>query len=147
MAPKSGDSGMGRRIAARRIERGLSQAALSRRTGIDPSYVSRIETGNVHPTVRTALRIAEALRMSLEDLVGPSPPDRRPQPCLVSASGRCMLDLVDPGVGAGQRGECEFYSPQQIRLLKKFAGVLRRGSPDLLKALDTLLGEIVERET
>ena len=146
MALKTSQLETGRRVAARRIERGLSQAALSRRTGINSSYLSRIETGKVHPTVRTALRIAEALGFSIEDLVGPSPPERRPQPCLVSASGRCMMDLVDPGIGAGRHGEAEVYSPQQVRLLRKFTAVLRRGGPDLLMALEVLLAETVNRE-
>ena len=146
MAAKPKELEMGRRVAARRIERGFSQAALSRRTGINPSYLSRIETGKVHPTVRTALRIAGALGLSLEDLVGPSPPERRPQPCPVSASGRCMMDLVDPGVGTGPHGETEVYSPQQIRLLRKTAAIMRRGSPELQKAVDILLAELIGRE-
>ena len=143
---KSTELELGRRVAARRIERGFSQAALSRRTGINPSYLSRIETGKVHPTVRTALRIAEALGLSIEDLVGPSPPERKPQPCPVSASGRCMMDLVDPGISCGSHGETELYSPQQIRLLRKVAAIMRRGSAELLKALDVLLGELASRE-
>jgi len=146
MAAKVPGVEMGRRIAARRIERGFSQAAVSRRTGINSSYLSRIETGKVHPTVRTALRVAEALGLSLEDLVGPSPPERRPQPCPVSASGRCMMDLVDPGIGSGRHGETEFYSSQQIRLLRRFLAVMRRGGPDLLKAMEVLLGEIAGRQ-
>ena len=146
MAAKAPGVEMGRRIAARRIERGFSQAALSRRTGINSSYLSRIETGKVHPTVRTAVRISEALGLSLEDLVGLSPPERRPQPCPVSASGRCMMDLVDPGIGARRHGEAEAYTPQQIRLLRKFLAVMRRGGPDLLKAMEVLMGELAGRQ-
>lgn len=86
---------IGRRIVANRLHRRLSQAAVSRRAGIHPSYLSRIETGRVHPTVRTAARIAAALKVSLDDLLGPTPPERRNQPCPVSPDGQCILDQID----------------------------------------------------
>ena len=98
---------LGARINASRLARKLSQVAVARRTGIAASYLSRIESGRVHPTLGTALRIASALRMSLDDLTGPSPPERKDRPCPVSPSGHCMMDLIDVnaelggGAGAG----------------------------------------------
>lgn len=144
MQPNSKQPDIGQRIAASRLHRGLSQGVVSRRAGIDPSYLSRIETGKVHPTVRTAMRIAAALRTSIEDLVGPSPPDRKRQPCPVSASGRCILDLIDSRSDSARTADLEAFSPQQIRLLRHFRELLHCSSAKLLGALEVLLGEMLE---
>jgi len=56
------------------------------------------------------------------------------------------MDLVDPGIGTGRHGETEVYTPQQIRLLRRFLAFMRRGGPDLLKAMEVLLGEIAGRQ-
>jgi transcriptional regulator with XRE-family HTH domain len=133
---------LGRRIAARRHQRGLSQTILARRVGIDPSYLSRIENGKVHPTIRTGLKISNALRMSLDELVGPSPPDRRNQICPVSGSGQCLLDLIDTGSGPGQGPLVERYTPRQVRLMRRFAGLLHESRPELVRAMEILVGEI-----
>ena len=77
-ASKSPD--VGQRIAANRIRRGLSQTLVSRRTGLDPSYLSRIETGKVHPTVRTAMKIAAAMQITPGELLGRPPPAGRNAP-------------------------------------------------------------------
>jgi transcriptional regulator with XRE-family HTH domain len=133
---------IGKRIATGRFQQGFSQSLVARRAGIDPSYLSRIETGKVHPTVGTAMRIAEALGISLADLLSASPPDQRQKPCPVSPSGRCFLDLIDSG--AGSRRSPETFSPRQIRLLRRFAGWVQQGDPTLLKALEVLAGEILD---
>lgn len=134
---------VGRRIAARRNQQGLSQGTVSRRSGLDPSYLSRIENGKVHPTVRTAMRIADALRISLEDLLGPSPPSRRDRPCPVSASGSCLMDLIESGPEGPVRKEGERYSLRQIRLLRLFTQVLQQNDPSALKAFETLFNRVL----
>lgn len=133
---------VGQRIAANRIRRGLSQTLVSRRTGLDPSYLSRIETGKVHPTVRTAMKIAAAMQITPGELLGPSPPGRRERPCPVTPSGQCMMDLIDTGTGYGPDRERGVYTPRQLRMMRRFAKVVERGSPAILKALDVLLVEI-----
>jgi transcriptional regulator with XRE-family HTH domain len=60
----------GERINASRLARKLSQVAVARRAGIAASYLSRIESGNVHPTLGTALRIASAPIWGLLPAVG-----------------------------------------------------------------------------
>lgn len=134
---------LGRRIAARRHQRGLSQTVLAKRVGIDPSYLSRIENGKVHPTIRTGVKIANALRMSLDELVGPSPPDRLNQSCPVSGSGQCLLDLIDTGSSSSQTVMAERYTPRQVRLLRRFAGLLLESRPEIVRAMEILVGEIV----
>ena len=135
---------IGKRIGAWRLQRGLSQGAVARRAGIDPSYLSRIESGKVHPTVRTALRVSSALRVSLDDLLGPSPPDRRERPCPASASGSCLLDLIETRASMADP-DGESYSPRQIRVLRRFMDLLRAANPGLLGALEVVVGELAER--
>ena len=134
---------LGERINASRLQRKLSQVALARRAGIDPSYLSRIENGRVHPTVAMALRIASALRMSLDDLTGPSPPERKSRPCPVSPSGHCMMDLIDVNAEL-KGGDLTGFSPRQVRLVRRFTALVHRGSPNLLRALEVLVAEILE---
>ena len=133
-----------KRIVAARKRQRVSQSAVAKRAGIDPSYLSRIETGEVHPTVATAMRIAAALRVSLNDLLGPSPSTEKDQPCPVSDSGRCLMDLFDAGRNSGGAGDGESYSAQQLRLMRKFLALLRQGTPSMLTALEGLVGEILK---
>ncbi|MFQ5700823.1 MAG: helix-turn-helix domain-containing protein [Acidobacteriota bacterium] len=147
MRRKSREPKIGDRIAKWRHRRGHSQAMVARRAGIDPSYLSRIETGRVHPTVRMAMKIAAALRVSLEDLLGPTPPDRRGLPCPVSSSGRCLMDLIDTGDGPGPHLEPERYTPRQIRLLERFARVVRNSDPAVIRAFEVLLGQALRDDT
>jgi DNA-binding XRE family transcriptional regulator len=144
MAQKAKELNVGQRVSAWRRQRGLAQGVVSRRAGIDPSYLSRIETGKVHPTVRTAMRIAGALRVSLNDLLGPSPASGKDHPCPVSVSGRCVMDLIDTGSQYGRVSSGERYTPRQLRLLRRFTVLLQRSNPNLQKALEVLVGEILE---
>lgn len=135
---------LGRRIAATRVQRGLSQQTISRRSGIDPSYLSRVETGKIQPTVRTAHRIAAALRMPLAELLRPSPASRKDRPCPVSPGGHCLMDLIDVGPDPGVQPER--YSLRQLRLIRRFTALVQRGGPKLLTALEVLVGEILKDE-
>ena len=144
MARKSKGRHFGQRIAAIRLQRGLSQGAVSRRTGIDPSYLSRLETGRVQPTVGTAMKIGGALRASPNEMFGPTPPDRNDQPCPVSRSGRCLMDLIDTGTPLPAGISTERYTTRQIRLLRRFIRFLGTCGPDVLKSLDVLSAEMVE---
>ena len=143
MPRKPKDVPLGKRVVAARLQRGLTQGILSRRSGIDPSYLSRIETGKIQPTVRTATRIATALRMSLPDLLGPSKPARKDGACPVSISGRCMMDLIDIGPEPGHKGGTETYSRRQLRLLRRFAALVQRGDTKVLGALDVLVKQML----
>lgn len=61
------------RIKDRCEELGLSQTDAADRCGIPQPRFSRIACGDVSPTIFTALRIAEALQTTLDDLFNLSP--------------------------------------------------------------------------
>ena len=52
-------------LASRRRALGLTQSELAARAGMSPSLISRIESGGQPPTVRTLVRLAEALGANL----------------------------------------------------------------------------------
>jgi transcriptional regulator with XRE-family HTH domain len=142
MPRKAMQTEFGRHLVGVRRSRGLSQASIARLAGVAPSYLSRIETGKVNPTVDTAARIAAAVRTSLDDLVlGPRGRDRRGA-CAVSRTGACMLDLARPEVGPVPLPGQEGYTPRQLKLIRKVTALVEAGSPDLLKALEVLVGQL-----
>lgn len=77
--PRSNDPVLefGRRVASRRNELGLSQAALADRLGFSsPQMVSRYECGEQEPRLTALLKLAAALSMPVADLLpGPEPSD------------------------------------------------------------------------
>jgi transcriptional regulator with XRE-family HTH domain len=62
---------IGRNIKKIRESKGLSQVDLiGKMDGLfDPTNISRIEAGRNNPTIYTLQRIADALEVSLEDIV------------------------------------------------------------------------------
>jgi transcriptional regulator with XRE-family HTH domain len=135
---------LGQRLAATRIQSGLSQNAVAHRAGLAASYLSRIETGKIQPTVPTANKIAMALRVPLGELLGPMPPSHKSQGCPVSAQGTCLLDLIDPKWEFKTHGRGERYSPRQVRLLRRFTALVREGQPELMKGFELLVGSLLE---
>ena len=140
MATQTDQTEVGGRILSGRLRRGLSQGTVSRLAGIHPSYLSRIETGKVHPTVRTAVRIATALHVSLDELLGPSPAQSAEKPCPISPNGRCFMDLIESR--SGRKNQPGSYSPRQLRLMRKMATMVETGSPRMLNALEALSDEM-----
>jgi len=138
---------VGRRLRAARLQCGLSQGTVARRAGIAASYVSRIETGKIQPSFRTVLRIQRALKLELEEILGP--PEEHRGPCPVSAGGICMLDLIlsekdvarRPGAAKG-----EHYTPREVRLLHRVAIWIRHANPDRLRALEIVLEDLIQAE-
>ena len=56
-------------VKAYREHRGLTQKKLAEEVGLNPVYISQIETGNRAGSTRTLGRIAKALGVDLDDLV------------------------------------------------------------------------------
>ena len=131
---------LGRRLAAERLRRGLSQGTVARRAGIAPSYLSRLETGRVHPTFRTLVRVATVLQVPLDDLV--AGPSARPAggACPVTRCGDCLLDLLRPESHA-RRPDEEAFSPRQVKLLRVLADWMQGASAERLRAIEVVLEE------
>lgn len=56
------------RIQERRLELEMTQAELAKRLKISVSYLSKLENEKVNVNVALAIRIARALRTSVEDI-------------------------------------------------------------------------------
>jgi transcriptional regulator with XRE-family HTH domain len=54
---------IGTNLRSARRQQDITQKELSRRTGIIQANISRIENGRGNPSLRTVLRLAEALNM------------------------------------------------------------------------------------
>jgi transcriptional regulator with XRE-family HTH domain len=80
---------LGQRIRAVREERGLTQQAVARSAGIATDMVSRLENGHyTSPGLRTLLRIAEGMGVSLAALLPDAPsPNAAPENLLKSRLG------------------------------------------------------------
>jgi DNA-binding XRE family transcriptional regulator len=69
MAPDASAS----RLRERRVECGLTQAALAARAGVSRQLVAAVEAGQNAPAVDAALGLARALATTVEDLFAPAP--------------------------------------------------------------------------
>ncbi|MFF5213085.1 pyridoxamine 5'-phosphate oxidase family protein [Streptosporangium sp. NPDC000396] len=98
---------LGRRVARRRQDLGLTREQLAGRAGIDPGYLDYLEKTAASPTVDTVRKLATALETSPEDLLGGTmdlPPGRgRPaaHPRLEKLEAEECLRLIAPG-GVGR---------------------------------------------
>ncbi|MHB1681949.1 MAG: helix-turn-helix transcriptional regulator [Bacilli bacterium] len=54
-----------------REQHGLTQRALSKRSGVLQGFISEIEAGNKKPSLETAYRLAQALGVKVDDLIQP----------------------------------------------------------------------------
>jgi putative transcriptional regulator len=62
---------MANRIKEFRERKGINQAELARRLGISRSYLNKLENGKSDPSIRLAVRIAQALDTTLNDIFLP----------------------------------------------------------------------------
>ncbi len=60
---------IGRRIREYRLEHDFSQEVLSEKSDVTPAHFSHIERGNTKPSLPTLIRIANALDVSIDDLL------------------------------------------------------------------------------
>ena len=136
MTPKPTPDNLGQRLAAARLQRGLAQARVARDAGIAPSYLSRVETGKVHPTFRTVVQIVEAIGAGLDELAAPPAAKHRDGPCPVTEKGQCLLDLIQA------TKDPESYTPREIRLLRRFGQWLKTAEPGRVRAMELILEDL-----
>lgn len=60
---------LGERIRSLRREAGLSQEDLGQSSGMSTSYISRLETGEVNPTVEALSRIVRVFGLSIDTVL------------------------------------------------------------------------------
>lgn len=58
-----------RALRAARLEKGLSQEAVADAARVHPTYVSRVETGKIIPSIAVCYRLASAVGRTLSALV------------------------------------------------------------------------------
>jgi transcriptional regulator with XRE-family HTH domain len=129
---------IGTRLLQLRNQKGLSQRQLSQRCGLASSYLSRIENRRLEPRPRTLRRIAAALGVPVSELFEERPGGEK-QTCAITASGRCIMELLRSGRGRASRACAEGYTPRQLQLLRMANYVIQSGDARLLSALDVLL--------
>lgn len=71
-APEASGAGVGERLRALRVARGMSARDLAGRLGISPSAVSQIERGVMQPSVSRLIAITDALDVPLTSVFDPS---------------------------------------------------------------------------
>ncbi|MBN8701810.1 MAG: helix-turn-helix transcriptional regulator [Bacteroidetes bacterium] len=60
---------IGANIKKHRLRKGLTQLDLAASCGFEESSIGRLENGNTNPTIKTLLKISNALSIKLSDLV------------------------------------------------------------------------------
>ncbi|MBB6066243.1 helix-turn-helix domain-containing protein [Pseudoxanthomonas broegbernensis] len=101
---------VGATLQSLRRARGLSLDELSRRAGVSKSMLSQIERNQTNPTVAVVWRLANALGVSIGELLDggrPAEPSlsvlpAHATPTLRSPDGRCELRILGPIDLAGQ---------------------------------------------
>jgi DNA-binding XRE family transcriptional regulator len=64
-----GASETGRKVRQLRVAAGLTQTALAKRSGMDRTHLSRLESGRLIPTVPTLKRLAKTLQVTPRSLL------------------------------------------------------------------------------
>src|ERR1700754_4788938 len=84
LAPEPAPINIGTTIRAFRLQKGMSQGDIERRTGLLRCYLSRVENGHTVPSLETLAKIAEAMDISLADFFPgtETPRDRESQKML-----------------------------------------------------------------
>ena len=112
---------IGKALRKARESSGLTQEDAADRAGISAEFYARMERGRTLPSVPTLVRLAEALGVSADELLG-RPAERR---------------AGAPAVATPARG-VEDESPEVRRLVRR----LRRARPKALRLVGLLLGEL-----
>ena len=105
-SPKTGDLELGRKIAARREELGMSRKQLAEAINLSYAYTAQIETGYRLPSTKHQVILSKVLGMSLDELFGSgeelplapmrsqaSAPSRRHRPTLDEAIGHAAQEI------------------------------------------------------
>jgi DNA-binding XRE family transcriptional regulator len=137
---------IGTRIMQIRNQKGLSQRELSQRSGIAGSYLSRIENRHLEPRPKTLRKIAEALGVPLAEFFQDHDQNFAGNQCLITASGRCVMDMIRPSHGKPAQPGAETFTPRHLQLLRLAAYLIQCGDTRLLDALEVVLGALLSSD-
>lgn len=137
---------IGSRMIQIRNQRNLTQQQVSDRSGIAPSYLSRIENRRFEPGPKTLKRIADALGVPISDFFQETPATLQGSRCAISSSGTCIMDLLRSSRGRKTHSGAEAYTPQQLQLLRITNYLVQSGDHRILDALDLLLSSLLSSQ-
>jgi transcriptional regulator with XRE-family HTH domain len=126
-----------------RNQKGMSQRQLSERSGIAGSYLSRIENRHLEPRPKTLRKIAEALGVPVSDLFQERPSEAASLRCAITASGKCVMDLLRASRGKSPLPGTESYTPRQLQLLRMANYLIQSGDGRLVDSLEVVLGAML----
>jgi transcriptional regulator with XRE-family HTH domain len=102
-SPRTGDLALGKRIAARREELGMSRKDLASATELSYPYIAQLETGYRLPSAKHQMTLSRVLGMSLDDLFATTEalpalrsagaPTRSARPSIDEAIDRAVQEL------------------------------------------------------
>jgi DNA-binding XRE family transcriptional regulator len=137
---------IGTRVMQIRSQKGITQRQLSQRSGIAGSYLSRIENRHLEPRPKTLRRLAEALDVPLAEFFQERDESLAGVQCLITPSGRCIMDMIRTSQGKTPQPGAEVYTPRHLELLRLAAYLIQSGDQRLLDALEVLLGALLSTD-
>lgn len=118
---------IGQRIRQIRWKRGISQGVVEERTGLQRSYISRVEGGHTVPTIKTLELFARALGVTLHQVI-----------CESGAGAKFDLAAMPAEMTRGLRKPEALF----LRKMKNLAGRLGQRERGLLLTMARKLAEI-----
>jgi len=137
---------IGTRVMQLRNQKGISQRQLSLSSGIAGSYLSRIENRHLEPRPKTLRRLAEALDIPMAEFFREREENLAGVQCLITPSGRCIMDMIHAGRGKPPQRGVEAYTPRHLELLRLAGYLIQSGDARLLDALEVLLGSLLSAD-
>jgi transcriptional regulator with XRE-family HTH domain len=120
---------IGQKLRVLREEQGLTQADIGKETGLFTSYMSRVETGYIVPTIETLEKWARALKMPLYQLFYDGEQVQEP-----------------PKKNTKAEGQLWGNSRKEAALLDRLRQSLSRMRPEDREALMMLAGKMASRQ-
>jgi transcriptional regulator with XRE-family HTH domain len=105
-----------------REEQGLTQKALANKMGVTPVLISQYENGKRNPKIKTLQKIADALEMSVSDLVG----ENNIHAVLLSEeSSRLEQEFLSLGAVIAEAKTQEILNSNHVKLKNPFVNLLK----------------------